>query len=306
MARAARKPVARRRFQPKDIYGVIPPLVTPFTRRGDIDEAAFKRQIRFMLEAGVHGIAVGGSTGEGHTIDTAETRRLLEITVGEVAGQVPVVAGIIVDSTRQAIERAAAIADLDVAALQITPVHYLFRPTDDHMLEHFRTVGRAARAPIIIYNVVPWSYLSPALLIGIMRQVPQVIGVKQSAGDLKLFADLMLGAPRGARIFSAVDALLYPSFTLGAHGTIAALPTAAPRAVVKLWDLTAAGDHKAALRLHNKLLGLWNAMIDDNLPAAVKFALTAQGIRGGHPRAPMPAASPAQQRAIRAALNKLA
>ncbi len=89
---------------------------------------------------------------------------------------------------------------------------------------------------MIIYNVVPWSYLSPALLLRIMRDVPGVIGVKQSAGDLKLFADLMLATPKDKRIFSAVDALMYPAFALGAHGAIAAILTAAPRACVALWQ----------------------------------------------------------------------
>ena len=79
--------------------------------------------------------------------------------------------------------------------------------------------------PVIIYNVVPWTYLSPALLTRIMREVPMVIGVKQSAGDLKLFADLMMMAP-DKLIYSAVDALMYPSYTLGAHGSIAAILTA--------------------------------------------------------------------------------
>jgi 4-hydroxy-tetrahydrodipicolinate synthase len=305
MARKAKVKAADSRFKPKDLYGIVPPLPTPFTARGEIDERAFRQQLKFFLDAGVHGIAVGGSTGEGHTLDTAELRRLMEIATVETGGQVPVIAGVIVDSTKQAVDRAQALADLPIAALQITPVHYLFRPSDDHMQQHFATVGKAAKAPIIIYNVVPWSYLSPALLVRILKQVPQVIGVKQSAGDLKLFADLMVGAPRDARIFSAVDALMYPSFALGAHGAIAAILTAAPHALVQLWDHVAAGEHDKALKLHQRLLGLWNAMIDDNLPATVKFALDVQGIRGGHPRAPMPAASPAQQRAIRSALQKI-
>lgn len=302
---AGKKTTARRRYRPQDMVGIIPPMTTPFTARGEIDEPAFRRQLRFLLASGVHGVAVGGSTGEGHTLDTAELRRLVEVALGEVGGQVPVIAGVIVDSTRQAVERAQALADLPVAALQITPVHYLFRPSDEHMLQHFRTVGRAARAPILIYNVVPWSYLSPALLIRTMKQVPQVVGVKQSAGDLKLFADLMIGAPRQARIFSAVDALMYPSFALGAHGAIAAILTAAPQSLVQLWQHVEADEHAAARRLHERLLGLWNAMVGDNLPATVKFALASQGVRGGYPRAPMPAATAAQQRAITAALKKL-
>ena len=132
-----------------------------------------------------------------------------------------------------------------------------------------------------------------------------MIGVKQSAGDLKLVADLMATAAPGNLIFSAVDALLYPSFALGAHGAIAAILSAAPRACVELWDAVAAGDHARALGLHTKLLALWNAMVGDNLPACTKYAQTLQGCPGLYPRAPMPPATPAQQAAIRAALAGL-
>ena len=299
---AAKKPT---RFAVQDLTGIIAPMTTPFTRKGEVDETAFRKQVNFLIGAGVHGLAVGGSTGEGHTLSTKEATRLVRVAMAEAKGRVPVVAGIIVDSTQQAIERAEAVADLGPAALQITPVHYLFRPDDNHMLEHFRTVGKATKIPILIYNVIPWSYLSPALLIRILKEVPQVVGVKQSAGDMKLLADLLLGAPSGSRIMTAVDALMYPSFALGAHGAIAAILTAAPAAEVMLWDLVQAGEHAAARRLHEQLLRLWNAMIDDNLPAAVKFALSEQGVPGGLPRAPMPAASVRQQKAIARALKKL-
>jgi 4-hydroxy-tetrahydrodipicolinate synthase len=287
------------------MFGIIPPMTTPFGVDGEIDEAAVRAQVRWLLDQGVHGLAAGGSTGEGHTLDEGELKRLIAAVVEETAGRVPVIAGIIVDSTRDAIRRGEAVADLGVAALQVTPVHYLFRPDDDAMLAHFRAICEATAQQVIIYNVVPWSYLAPDLLIRIMREVPLVIGVKQSAGDLKLVADLMLMAGPDDRIFSAVDALLYPSFVLGAHGTIAALPAAAPRACVALWDAVQRGDHAQAHDLHRRLLRVWNAMVGDNLPACVKHAQAVQGCPAGQPRAPMPPASADQQRAIEAALKAL-
>ena len=292
-------------FGPDAIRGIVPPMTTPFSADGVIEEAAFRAEARFLLDAGVHGLAVAGSTGEGHALSTDEVCRLTAIAVEEADGRVPVVAGIIVDSTAQAIERGRAAAEAGAAALQVTPVHYLFRPDDAHMKEHFREMADAVASPIIIYNVVPWTYLSPELLVEIMTDIPGVVGVKQSAGDLKLFADLMATAPEGARIMSAVDALMYPSFTLGAHGAVAAILTAAPRACVTLWDAVTDGDHPAALDLHLRLLALWNAMIDDNLPAAVKAALDFQGLAGGLPRRPMPVASNSQRSAIAAALKEL-
>lgn len=287
------------------LRGIIPPMTTPFTAAGDLDLKRVKAQVDWLVDAGVHGLAAGGSTGEGHALDAGELRELLAATVEAAAGRIPVVAGIIVDSTREAVHRGKMVRDLGVAALQVTPVHYLFKPDDDSMVRHFRAVTDDTGVPLVIYNVIPWSYLSPALLCRIMSEVPQVVGVKQSAGDLKLFADLMLTAPSGKLIFSAVDALLYPSFALGAHGSIAAILTAAPRACVALWDAVAAGDHRRAHELHRKLLPLWNALVSDNLPACTRHAQSLQGIDPGVSRAPMPAATPDQQRRIGAALQDL-
>lgn len=291
---------------PRPPRGVVPPMTTPFAGNGDLELKKLASQVDWMIAAGCPGVAVGGSTGEGHTLDREELRDVLAAGTEAARGRIPVIAGIIVDSTRDAIRRGRVARDTKgVCALQVTPVHYLFKPTDDAMVDHFRAMAAETEMPIIIYNVIPWSYLSPALLVRIMRDVPLVVGVKQSAGDLKLFADLMLMAP-DKLIYSAVDALLYSSYALGAYGSIAALPAAAPHASVKLWDAVQKGDHKTSLELHRKLLVLWNAMIADNLPACVRYAQELQGLPAGtFPRAPMPIASPTQRSAIRAALDGL-
>ncbi|MEZ5354508.1 MAG: dihydrodipicolinate synthase family protein [Bryobacteraceae bacterium] len=290
-----------------EIHGIIPPLVTPFRPDGSIDEAAHRAEVSFLVEAGVHGLAVCGSTGEGHALTVDEARHVTAITVEQARGRVPVIAGIIADSTQAATERARAVSDLGVAALQITPVHYVFRPDDDSMLRFFAGIAESSGVPVIIYNVVPWSYLLPPLLARILRECAGVIGVKQSASDMKALADLLLlneegAAGEGKRILSAVDALLYPSFQLGAHGAVAAILTAAPTWCVALWHAVQAGDHRQALRLHRRLLRLWNAIHDSNLPANVKTAMSMQGRDGGAPRAPMSASTPVQREAIAVAL----
>ena len=157
-------------------------------------------------------------------------------TASSLNGRVPLVAGIIANSTSEVIERGKSVKSLNVEALQITPPSYLFRPDDDAMVRHFSEIHDECQIPILIYNVVPWCYLSPDLLLRIMDEVPGVLGVKQSAGDMKLFADLIRRANPKNMIFSAVDALLYLSYKLGAPGSIAAILTAAPGPSVKLWD----------------------------------------------------------------------
>lgn len=276
------------------LQGIIPPLVTPFKDDETMDEAALRDNVRFMLRKKVHGVCLGGSTGEGHTLSTAELARAIEIAAEEIKGQIPIVAGIIANSTRDAIEKAKAVSQFGVDALQITPVHYVFKPDEEATYKHFERLTRETDIPIIIYNVVPWNYLSPKLLVRIMSGLPGVIGVKQSAGDLKLMADLLITAPEGKLVFTAVDALLYPSFAIGAHGTIAANPAAVPGVCVTLWNAVQAGDHAKAKKIHTALLRFWNTIFADNLPANVKYCLAKQGVSSGIPRMPMPVTSKEQ------------
>jgi len=286
-----------------NIFGIVPPMTTPFGAGEELDERVLRAEVRYLVEeAKVHGLAVGGSTGEGHTLSTDELRRAVGAAIEEARGRVPVIAGIIVDSTRQAIERARALADLDVAALQITPVHYLFKPDDEMMYRHFATIADQVEPPILVYNVIQWVYCSTKLLVRLITEVDGVIGVKQSASDLKRLADLLLELDGRGLVMSAVDALLYPSFCLGAHGSIAAILTAVPQLCVQLWEAVQAGDHAAGLNLHAKLLRVWNAIAGDSLPANVKCAIELQGRAAGLPRSPMGVTSETQKAAIRAAL----
>ena len=287
------------------LRGIVPPVAMPFDDGGHIVHGAIGEQLDMMVASGVHGVVVGGSTGEGHTLTRDEFAAVAETAHKAVAGRVPLLAGLIVNSTKEAIERATLLRGMTIAALQITPVHYLFKPDAEHTIEHFRAIHAACNLPILIYNVVPWNYLDVTLMLRIMREVPGVIGMKQSAGDLKSVSDLVAGVAPGNVVFTGTDALLYPAFALGVHGAISALTTAVPGVCVKLWNAVAGGDHKTALDLHRRLAVLWNAMPHDNLPACVKYAQHRQGLVLYPPRAPMMRVSDAQRAAIDAALKQL-
>ena len=106
----------------EEIQGIIPPMVTPFNQDQTVDEAALRADARYLIEtAGVHGLAVGGSTGEGHTLTREEVVQVTEIVTEEAAGRVPIICGIIANSTREAVERGRAVKSLGVAALQAGP-----------------------------------------------------------------------------------------------------------------------------------------------------------------------------------------
>ena len=289
----------------KKLKGIVSPFTTPFTKKGHIDLSLVKPQVDWLLDNGVHGLAAGGSTGEGHVLNRDEYVSLMEKTAESLQNRVPLVAGIIANSTSEVIARGKSVKDLGVAALQITPPSYLFRPDDEAMIRHFQEIHEECQIPILIYNVVPWCYLSPDLLLRIMDEVPGVLGVKQSAGDMKLFADLIRRAKPENMIFSAVDALLYSSYQLGAPGSIAAILTAAPGPSVKLWNAVIEEDWVTAKDLHERLLPLWDAIGLDNMPSLCKYAQQLQGLDTGYARRPTSPASDKQKELIKSALKNL-
>lgn len=285
------------------LAGILPPLSMPFDEAGNLVTGALKPQVDFMIESGVRGVVVGGSTGEGHTLSSTEFIAAMTEAYAATAGRVPFVAGLIVQSTREAIDRVKALGDMKIAALQVTPVHYLFKPGLEATIEHFRAIWDETRVPILIYNVIPWNYLSVDDMLAIMDAVPGVVGMKQSSGDLKSVSDLLLRAKPENVILSGIDALLYPAFSLGAHGAISALTCAVPGVTVKLFDAVQARDHDTAKDIHFRLNALWNAMRHDNLPACVKYVQHRQGLPMFHPRAPMERVDAAQKQKIDAALG---
>ena len=287
------------------LRGIIAPFTTPFSVDGELQLELVAPQVEWLIKNGVHGLAAGGSTGEGHVLNRDEYYNLMQTTAEALNGRMPLVAGIIANSTSEVAARGKSVKNLGVAALQITPPSYLFRPDDDAMVQHFREIYDECNVPILIYNVVPWCYLSPDLLLRIMDEVPGVLGVKQSAGDMKLFADLIRRAKPENLIFSAVDALLLSSYQLGAPGAIAAILTAAPGPSVKLWNAVIDKDWENARDLHERLMPLWDAIGVDNMPSLCKYAQQLQGLEAGHARKPTSPATEKQKEAVRNALKNL-
>ena len=147
------------------LRGIIAPFTTPFSVDGELQLELVAPQVEWLIKNGVHGLAAGGSTGEGHVLNRDEYYNLMQTTAEALNGRMPLVAGIIANSTSEVAARGKSVKNLGVAALQITPPSYLFRPDDDAMVQHFREIYDECNVPILIYNVVPWCYLSPDLLV---------------------------------------------------------------------------------------------------------------------------------------------
>ncbi|MCL5004944.1 MAG: dihydrodipicolinate synthase family protein [Acidobacteria bacterium] len=286
------------------LKGIIPPLVTPFDQRGKIDKTALAAEAEFQISCGATAFCVSGSTGEGAGLKPQEIADLCATGVETARGRVPVIGGVIPDTTDEAIELSLAAKQAGVKALQITPPHYLFRPGSNELVSYYSRIKEATGLPIILYNVIPWAQVS-AEAIGQLFNAGAIDGVKQSGSNMHLIADLLYRFGKTLPILSAVDDLLYPSFVLGARGAVAAIVTVLPKESVALYNAVQKGDQATALEMHGKLLLVWRALEGETgFPGRVKYAIALQGRPAGLPRHPQRAANEEDKAVVRKAFEE--
>src|SRR5690625_206462 len=136
----------------ENLTGVVPPLVVPFNIDGDLDEEAFRNELRYLFKSGIDGVSSGGSTGEGALLSDAELKRCLELINEENHNKLPVYAGIIRNCTRDVIRAGMEARELGTSALLVTPVFY-YGATDEENFSFYKEIGERVKLPIIIYNV---------------------------------------------------------------------------------------------------------------------------------------------------------
>jgi 4-hydroxy-tetrahydrodipicolinate synthase len=293
---------------PERLHGVIPAIPTPFTADGrEVDEAALRRIVRHVVDAGVHGIMTTGGTGEFPHQSREERRRVTEIAASEAAGVAPIYAGTAACATWEAIALAedAAAAGADAAIL--TPPFY-FRIPDDMLYRHFADVAGADVLPVVVYNnpLYTGNNLSPQLIASLM-ELPNVIGLKQSNDDLgQLVEALRLSADSGRSLCTGIDSQFYAALCVGARGIYSTAAAIVPSQMVRLYDLVRAGDHVAA-RAQHELLQPLNRFLeyDPGYVSPTKEALEMMGIGCGPVRRPLPDFPDEERPALREALAAL-
>lgn len=266
---------------------MIPPVVLPLDSHQEIDESALRRETRFLLDAGVDALVVNGATSEGALLTPEESRRVCQAVVEETAGRAPVIAGVIADSTRQAVHLGHLAREAGASALLVPPVHFLNLPTRAGLVGFFRDVGREVGLPLVLYNVVPHLNLPPDLCLE-LAGLPEVVAIKQSNDNLHELADLLRLAAGRIAVLTAIEDLLFPSLLLGSPGMVVAIAALLPDLCVALHRAVRAGDLAEARRLHERILPVVRAvMVDEGFPATIKAGLALRGRPVGPPRSPL-------------------
>lgn len=265
------------------IKGMIPPVVTPFKDNEELDEVATRKEIKFLLDKNVDGIAVAGSTGEGVILSNDEIKRILNIVNEENEKNIPVITGIIRNSTREAIQTSLLAKNMGVDALLITPTFYYGNSLAGNY-EYYSKIAEETNLPIIVYNVVPTNQITPEEMVK-LSNIEQVIGIKQV--EVNGLVKMLSVSENKFKVFSACDNMLYSTYVIGASGAIAAIITVAPDLCIKQWQAYKAGDYKTAQSIHYKLFHIYEAYKEKPFPGKIKEMLNQNGRPVGRARSPI-------------------
>lgn len=251
-------------------------IVTPF-RKGEIDEDNFRGLIQFQLEKNIDGIVPCGTTGESPALSFEEHKKIIRITVEEVQGKVPVIAGTGSNSTKEAEELTIYAKEVGAsAALVVTP--YYNKPTPKGMLAHYEQLARIA-IPIIIYNVPSRTGVNilPST-IETLSKFKTIAGIKEASGNMDQVSSIISACGPEFCVLSGDDSLTLPILSLGGVGVISVLANILPHEVTQLVKAWLGGEIEVARELHYRLFPLFKAMFIETNPIPVKTVMAKLGM----------------------------
>jgi 4-hydroxy-tetrahydrodipicolinate synthase len=253
-------------------------LVTPFRKDGSLDLDALRRLVQFQLRAGIDFLVPCGTTGEAPTLEHAEYIAVVRTVVHEVAGRVPVIAGVGGNNTRKVIDLAAEVRGLGVQGiLSVTP--YYNKPTQEGIYQHFQAMAESTDLPIIVYNVPARtsSNIEPPT-VARLSKIPNIIGIKEASGSIVQQMEVLAAVPPGFRVLSGDDSFTFPLMALGGVGIISVISNEIPAQMTRLAHLLLEGKLETARQLHFSLLPLMQVNFIETNPIPVKAALAMMGM----------------------------
>jgi len=263
-------------------------LVTPFDGDGGLNEPALVRLVNWQIESGIDFLIPCGTTGEASTLDEAEHLGVVEVVVKTVAGRIPVFAGCTHNATSEAVARAKKLAKVGALTGILTANPYYNRPGQEGQYQHFRAIAEAVELPVLLYNIPSRTgvNLEPATVLR-LAEIRNVVGIKESSGNLAQITELITQAPRGFKVLSGDDGMTLPAIALGGAGLVSVASNAIPAQMAQMVRAAMTGDWVAARAINCKYLRLMQAHFAEPSPAPVKAVLKLMGRIEENLRLPM-------------------
>jgi 4-hydroxy-tetrahydrodipicolinate synthase len=280
-------------------------LVTPFRRDQSLDEGALRRLVRRQIEAKVDFVVPCGTTGENPTLTRAEHLRVVEITLEEAKGKIPVLAGAGGYNTVEVIELAKELKAMGTdGILSVTP--YYNKPTQEGLYQHFRAIAVAIAHPIIVYNVPGRTGVNlEAATLKRLAAIENIVGVKEASGNISQIASIESQVPDQFVVLSGDDAVTLPLIALGGRGVISVVSNEIPAEMRKLVEHCLSDDFAAARQVERKYLPLMEINFVESNPIPVKAAMALMGLLEPVWRLPLVPPKPENLEKIRGVLESL-
>lgn len=284
------------------LTGSLVAIVTPMHDDGNVDLAQFKQLIDWHIDAGTNGIVVVGTTGENATLSVDEHLSVIETAVQHAAGRIPIIAGTGANSTQEAIHLSRQAERLG-ADMSLSVVPYYNKPSQEGMYQHFKAIAEASAIPMILYNV-PGRTVADMSNDTILRlaEIDNIIGVKETTGNIGRTCDLVKRAPPNFALYSGDDASAMAFLFCGGHGVISVSANVAPQLFAAMCHAALAGDIASARAINDKLQKLHTDLFCEPSPAPTKWALAQLGKVRNVSRLPIVPLSAHGQDIVRAAL----
>jgi 4-hydroxy-tetrahydrodipicolinate synthase len=271
-----------------ELFGCGTALVTPFRADGAVDEAALHAQVNAQIDAGIELLVPCGTTGEASTLTEAEWLRVVEVTCAASAGRVAVFAGCTHNATHVAVARAERLSKVHGLTGILSANPYYNRPGQEGQYQHFKAIAEATELPVLLYNIPPrtGANLEPATVLR-LAEIPNIIGIKESSGNVVQITELLTMAPKSFRVFAGDDALALPILALGGAGLISVASNAIPAQMAEMVGAAIAEDWMTARRINRHFFRLMQAHFWEPSPAPIKAVMTILGIGSERMRLPM-------------------
>ena len=280
-------------------------LVTPFRRDLSLDEPAMRKLVRRQIDAGIEFLVPCGTTGESPTLSEREHLRVVEITLEEASGRVPVLAGAGGYNTAESVALVKKLQAMRVdGILSVTP--YYNKPTSEGLYQHFKAIASATSLPLIVYNVPrrTGTNVDPATLKR-LAEIDNIVGVKEASGDLAQIASILGHLPETFTVLSGDDSLALPTIALGGKGLISVVSNEIPAEMTELVRLCLQNRFDQARHLQRRFLPLMEVNFIESSPIPVKAAMAAMGLIEPVWRLPLCTPRPENEEKIRGVLECL-
>lgn len=261
-----------------ELMGCGTALVTPFRRDGSVDEPALHALVNWQIENGIAFLVPCGTTGEAATLTEPEWLRVVEVVVGAAGGRVPVFAGCTHNATHEAVAKVRKLAGVHGLTGVLTANPYYNRPGQEGQYQHFKAISEAVDLPVLLYNIPSrtGANLEPATVLR-LAELKNVIGIKESSGNMAQITELLTTAPRSFKVFAGDDGLALPILALGGAGLVSVASNVIPGQMSAMVRAAMANDWPSARRINRQFYRLMQAHFWEASPAPVKAVLAMLG-----------------------------